>query len=1511
VLGAHARGAGCLTGNGYVVTWALGHLVGLAEPHEIRPEWRAWRRESLPILPDAWPLVVRAETRDQFEIVRGILTNPAILRIVCATDAGREGELIFRYVYEAAGATRDVQRLWISSLTPDAIREGFARLRPADDYAPLAAAARARSRADWLVGMNLTRAYTLAHGGDLLSVGRVQTPTLAILVERELAIRAFVPEAYTEVVATFRVTPARASDAEAPATYEGTYERPVPRRGASAAEHAANMRRLPAPGTPGGDEADRIVARARTGVAKVESVTGRQRAVPPPQLYDLTELQRHANRLYGMSADRTLRVAQELYETKKLLSYPRTDSRVLSRDVAATLGAVVAAIAAPYRALLAPGTGDRPLGARFVDDARVTDHHAIIPTSTRPDGVALAEDQQRVYDLVCRRLLAAWHEDHLYSSTAVITAIESRAPSRVDAEGSEPSDERPFVDRYRSSGTRVDRVGWRVLDRSGAGGGAADDERGGAQAGRGTASAERAETALLLPGLTEGEPVAVDDARRVEKMTRPPPHLTDAALLTAMETAGRTLDDRELSDAMRARGLGTPATRAAILETLLRRGYVLRQRRTLHATDKGIALIAAVHSEVKSPAMTASWEAELQSIERGAGDAESFMRRIEAYVAGVVARVPSATGAGSASTPGSRDTGDDGRAASRDGMAVAQRRTHGARPRAGAAASKISAPAVSGETSRARRGAPAAPDRAPSVALGEPPSMHGDPPSTGRGARVTSDARARSLESPSPGPSSLEPPPDWDDAAPPLEAYLDGPPLHGVDTASAAFGAPDLSAQDGARGGRSASTARSRTTPGTSAPTPPTWLMRAPRSEAPPRTAIDPATADLRDILRRHLGFEAFRPYQEVVCRQVTAGRDVLLVMPTGAGKSLCYQLPGLARGGTTLVISPLIALMDDQFDKLRARGLRAERIHSGRPRLESRQVCAEYLEGRLDFLFIAPERLSVAGFPELLARHPPSLIAVDEAHCISQWGHDFRPDYRMLGVRLPALRPAPVLALTATATPRVQQDIALQLGMVKEERFIHGFRRTNIGIELVELRPSMRDDAIERLLTPERRPAIVYAPTRKKAESIAARLGRKLRTAAYHAGVDPGGRERIQRAFQHGQLEVVVATIAFGMGIDKADIRTVVHAALPGSIEGYYQEVGRAGRDGKPARAVLLYSYADLRTHEFFLERDYPEESLLERLYQALDPDPKTPAELARKLRIDLDVCEPALEKLWIHGGARVAGGDKATRGAPTWREPYRAQLAHRRAQIQRVAELAGSRDCRMLHLIRHFGDAEDSGEPCGHCDICAPSDSGVLAMRPPGPAERDSLARILAELRRRDGQSTGRLYREQFEGALDRKAYDQLLHALSRAGLVHERGDVFESQSGESIRYRRLYLTDDGWRVDLAALDTIGIVDAPDAPPRKRGRTQPEPARRTATARGAADAGGTRLIEALREWRLGEARKRGVPAFRILTNRALEAIAEHCPETEAELLDVPGVGQAIATRYGKALRELVDRFG
>jgi ATP-dependent DNA helicase, RecQ family len=669
---------------------------------------------------------------------------------------------------------------------------------------------------------------------------------------------------------------------------------------------------------------------------------------------------------------------------------------------------------------------------------------------------------------------------------------------------------------------------------------------------------------------------------------------------------------------------------------------------------------------------------------------------------------------------------------------------------------------------------------------------------------------------------------------------------------------------------------------------------------------MESESPDLAALLHRTFGFSAFRANQEAVCRAATDGRDVLLVMPTGAGKSLCYQLPAIARGGTALVISPLIALMDDQAAKLSALGLRVARIHSGLSRDDSRQACRDYLDGTLQFLFIAPERMRVPGFPEMLAKKKPALIAIDEAHCISQWGHDFRPDYRTLGDYLPALRPAPIIALTATATPTVQKDIATQLQLHKPALFIHGFRRHNLAIEVVEMSKPQRMEFTAKLLkSPANRPAIVYAPSRKAAEDLASTLGRSA--AAYHAGLEPSVRERVQRHFLSGELEVVVATIAFGMGIDKADVRTVVHIALPGSVEAYYQEIGRAGRDGLPSRTVLLHSYADRKMHDFFLERDYPAPTELARVAKVLSDEYQMPDILRQKLKMDVESFNRTAEKLVSQGAAAfdIAGNIRST-GQTNWRSSYDTQLAFRRSQIDRMVAFAESPQCRMSALVQHFGDTADGLRPCGHCDFCSPERATAQTYRAPTSLEERQLRSILEALEGGAAKATGKLHTDLALG-IDRKQFDGYLDALSRAGLITLNADTFTNAEGTLINFKRASLTHEGRTRDDSDDLNLLLKSVSDERPSKSRTTTSGKKLSSKADKAEAVAAYTPaqkdLDQRLREWRKAEAAKTGKPAFIVFSDAILTAIVQACPTTIPALLNVSGIGPEKADRYGAAI--------
>ncbi|MBK1632197.1 DNA topoisomerase III [Thiohalocapsa halophila] len=641
VLGASARAEGCLRGNGWCITWALGHLVHFAEPDDYGPDWAGrWSPSQLPMIPERWRLRTDKKTVDQFRIVKGLLTAEDTERVVCATDAGREGELIFRLIVEHARSRKPIERLWISSLTPEAIRAGFDTLRPAADYAPLAAAARARAQADWLVGMNLTRAYTV-HNRVLCTIGRVQTPTLAMIVARDAAIANFTKAYFYELVARL------AEGFEAKYSKDG--ETRIERK-----EHAERLQR----------QISAAIEPHRTGT--VTAVDKKVRHNRPPPLYDLTTLQRDANRRFGFTAAKVLELAQTLYETHKLISYPRTESRHIGEDMLPELPGILEQmdhpLAAEARARLDAG---HRLGKAYVDKTKLTDHHAILPTARCPPA-NLPEPLRKIYDLVAARFVAVFLPDQRVE--------ETRATLDIGGE--------TFV----AKGSRELEPGWkRVEPRRRA---AAEQAGGTGDAGEppgADGKHARADSAASehrpLPPLEKGQTVHVDALDVVERETKPPRPFDDATLLNAMKHAGREIDDDALAAAMKSSGLGTPATRAEIIEKLLRTGYIERRRKQLRATDKGKALIALVAEPLRSVELTAAWEQRLKDIEQGAADADAFYRDICEQVRALLPQVASgpamtAEQVAAARAAAPQRGGGKGRGGKRgSGSAAGQRRT--------------------------------------------------------------------------------------------------------------------------------------------------------------------------------------------------------------------------------------------------------------------------------------------------------------------------------------------------------------------------------------------------------------------------------------------------------------------------------------------------------------------------------------------------------------------------------------------------------------------------------------------------------------------------------------------------------------------------------------------------------------------------------------------------------------------------------------------------------------------
>ena len=563
VLGATQRKDGYLEGNDYLVSWCVGHLVELAQPESYEEAWKKWSYESLPIIPQEWQHEVKSDTKAQYQILKKLMHDDRVDAVVCATDAGREGELIFRLTYNMAGCRKPMKRLWISSMEESAIRDGFHNLRPGSDYDNLYHSALCRQEADWLVGINGTRLFTVLYGGKALKVGRVQTPTLAMLVDRESKIMNFKKEAY--------------------------YMAHIMGNGLDAvSEHISDK-----------TEADRIAETCENGQALVTSVVKEEKWVAPPKLYDLTTLQRDANRLFGFTAKQTLEYTQSLYE-KKLVTYPRTDSQYLSDDMEGTAKNVIEAI---FNSLLfEQNIMFNPDIKRILNSKKVTDHHAIIPTMEiiKQDLKAIPESEMKILSLCANRLLCATGEKHIYNSTkAELTCNETV---------------------FKVSGKEVWKNGWKEFE---------DFFKNSYKTAEDKSDAEEEKK---LPELREGMMIAVEQTKVSEHFTQPPKHYTEDSLLSAMERAGV----EDMGDEVERKGLGTPATRADIIEKLVKDGFVKREKKQMIPTEDGMKLITILPDVVKSPKLTADWENELTLVSKGEVAAEQFMSGIEAMVTDLV-----------------------------------------------------------------------------------------------------------------------------------------------------------------------------------------------------------------------------------------------------------------------------------------------------------------------------------------------------------------------------------------------------------------------------------------------------------------------------------------------------------------------------------------------------------------------------------------------------------------------------------------------------------------------------------------------------------------------------------------------------------------------------------------------------------------------------------------------------------------------------------------------------------
>jgi DNA topoisomerase-3 len=1147
VLGLTKKSDGCISGvrSGVevVVTWCLGHLVGLCDPGEISPNWKSWNLSQLPMLPEKWKLKVIPRTKKQFNVVKKQLKRKDLAEVVCATDAGREGELIFRLVYNQANCKAPIKRLWISSLTDEAIEEGFRNLKDGSFYEPLFESAYSRAKADWLVGMNFSRLYSIKLGSNF-SVGRVQTPTLKIIVDREIEIQNFRSRKYWSIKAKIE-KPGNSGDYlgelnvnldELPEelcgyreSFEGLYE---------SDNGGKKRRKRTSSKIPQVKEVyDYFSNRVLNGEISVGRVSKRDKVEKPPLLHDLTDLQREANKVFGFSASETLKYAQNLYEKFKVITYPRTDSRFLTKDMSSKLPKIFSSISSNYQSMLGDVKKFKSLSSRYINDGKVTDHHAIIPTGKTKGVSGAGVGEKRIFDLICRRFLMAFMNNSLSQITNVSTFVSLNQS----------------VDRYLSRGVIQTQLGWKSLLYK-------------------TKEKKEQDDQIFPTWLEEGARHLKGIPKYENKETKPPKRYTDASLLTMMETAGKLIDEKDLGEVIKENGIGTPATRASIVDTLIKREYVKRRGKSFHALEKGIRLIGNVYEKLASVSLTAEWEKSLESIVDGQLTSKTFDENIYQFISGL---------------------------------------------------------------------------------LQEKSNKHYD-----RNSSLLKDS-----------------------------AYNTNSRVGSLHTPVVKRG--EMAVSNSARN-------------------------------------------------KEFLDSFQLKPSQREAVNHLRSGSNILAVLPTGYGKSLIYQYAGLENGGRTLIISPLLALMHDQVSSLKRKNIGAAMLSNDMNFDDVLKVLGDFDSGRVQFLFVSPEKASSSKFIERITRTQLSLLVFDEAHCISTWGLEFRPKYRELSKLVKAASPTPVCLLSATVTNKVCSDIYHTLGLEDVKKIVHIDLPSNNKVMVEKVDESERVSRIcEYFEKDESKPAVIYVPTRKLAEELSEKISSCGVTTYFHAGLKRHEKDHIQNSFLSGHIDIVVATVAFGMGINKADIRSVVHYTSPSSIESYVQEIGRGGRDGKPCKSILFFGDSDKSKLFKRLNITIPSLEVLEKF---IDSESFLQTE-------GLSYVEKIiLSKLCSFGVLKEMSGKYQFNNdslSNEWKNKYSSYRDQKSAELNKMMNLVESDSCRKLGIQNYFLDSAVSKEGCGTCDVCDQIHSPGLVRVNKGDRKSPEYETMLAKyLQDNNGLSSTLIY-------------------------------------------------------------------------------------------------------------------------------------------------------------------------